>query len=278
MSDRTDFDLDAYFARIGYDGPRDATLATLRAIHARHPLAIPFENIDVLLGRPIRLDPAALQAKLVAGGRGGYCFEHNHLLQGVLAALGFTVTGLIARVQWMAPPDLVTARSHMLLRVDLPEGPYLADVGFGGLVATAPLRLQAGLEQPTPHETLRLLEEGDGHWRLQARLGADWAEVYRFTLQPQHRVDYEQANWWTATWPASLFVNNLVVSATRPGRRLNLLNGELALRGPGVPAERRPVARADLAGVLAEEFGIDLAGIDMGRLAVPAWPEAAAGT
>ena len=95
-------DLDAYLARIGYDGLRTATLETLTALHALHPSAIPFENLDVLLGRPINLDLPALEAKLVHGGRGGYCFEHNTLMAAALQALGFKVTGLAARVQWAA--------------------------------------------------------------------------------------------------------------------------------------------------------------------------------
>ena len=96
-------DLDAYFARIGYDGPRAPTLATLRAIALRHPDAIPFENLDVLLGRGISIARADVDAKLIAGGRGGYCYEQNSLLKRVLQALGFQVEGLMARVLWMAP-------------------------------------------------------------------------------------------------------------------------------------------------------------------------------
>jgi N-hydroxyarylamine O-acetyltransferase len=96
-------DLDAYFARIGYDGPREPTLDALRAITFSHPDAIPFENLDVLLGRGISILPADVDAKLIAGGRGGYCYEQNGLLKRVLQALGFEVEGLMARVLWMAP-------------------------------------------------------------------------------------------------------------------------------------------------------------------------------
>ena len=139
-------DLDAYFARIAYDGPREPTLAVLRALHQKHPDAIPFENLDVLLGKPISLDPAAVDAKLIGAGRGGYCYEQNSLFKRVLTALGFEVTGLIARVQWMVPADApARPRSHMVLGVKLPgdEGneTWLADVGFGGCVLTGPLRL-----------------------------------------------------------------------------------------------------------------------------------------
>ena len=101
-------DLDAYCARIGYDGPREATLESLRALHNLHPQAIPFENLDPLLKRPVKLDAASLQAKLVEGGRGGYCFEHNSLFAHVLRALGFKVQEATARVRWSVPPGVKT--------------------------------------------------------------------------------------------------------------------------------------------------------------------------
>src|SRR5438094_749721 len=92
-----DIDLDAYFARIGYSGSPAPTLETLRAIHALHPTAIAFENLDPLLGRQVQIDLASIQKKLIASGRGGYCYEMNGLLAGVLRALEFEVTGLSAR-------------------------------------------------------------------------------------------------------------------------------------------------------------------------------------
>src|SRR5262245_56084487 len=96
-------DLGAYLERIGYAGPRTATIETLRALHARHPDAIPFENLNPLLRWPVLLDAASLDKKLVRGGRGGYCFEHNLLFRHALTALGFRTTCLAARVLWNAP-------------------------------------------------------------------------------------------------------------------------------------------------------------------------------
>ena len=96
-------DLAAYCARIGYDGPLTSTLGTLRALQALHPAAIPFEAIDVLTGRGIDISPQAVDAKLIAAGRGGYCYEQNGLFKRVLQAIGFEVEGLIARVNWNAP-------------------------------------------------------------------------------------------------------------------------------------------------------------------------------
>src|SRR5262245_23414684 len=124
----SNFDLDAYFDRIGYDGPVAPTLDVLKSIHRLHPQTIPFENLDPFLDRPVELDIASLQRKMVGGLRGGYCFEHNLLFMEVLKALGFSVSGLGARVLWNQPAGAITARSHMLLRVELDGCTWLADV------------------------------------------------------------------------------------------------------------------------------------------------------
>src|SRR6184192_3454411 len=96
-------ELETYFERIGYVGDRAPTLATLAAIHVRHAEAIAFENLNPLMGWPVRLDVESLQHKMVRDGRGGYCFEQNLLLKHALGSLGFRVTGLGARVLWDAP-------------------------------------------------------------------------------------------------------------------------------------------------------------------------------
>src|SRR5690349_17132119 len=143
-------DLDAYFARIGYAGPRDASLATLRALHALHPATIPFEAIDCLLDRGIDISPTAVDAKLIHGRRGGYCFEHNSLFTRVLTALGFEVEGYAARVRWNAPPDApAQPRTHHVLKVRAEGQDWFVDVGFGGCVLTAPLRFVENQVQAT---------------------------------------------------------------------------------------------------------------------------------
>lgn len=251
------FDLDAYFARIGYDGPREPTLAALRGIVLGHASAIPFENLDVLLGRGVSLDLPALADKLVARRRGGYCFEHNTLLLAVLREIGFRAEGLAARVAWNQPPGFVGPRTHMLIEVDLPEGPHVADVGFGGLTPTAPLALAAEVAQTTPHERFRLLET-EGGFVLEAQRGA-WQPLYRFTLEAQAPVDYEVANWFTSAHPRSLFRNHLMLARATKDGHCTLFDDKFAIRRGDGTGERRPIRdAAELSSVLAEHFGIAL--------------------
>lgn len=251
-------DLDAYFRRIGYDGERTPTLATLRAIHARHASAIPFENLTPLLGQPVRLDLASLQEKLVHGGRGGYCFEQNLLLRTVLLALGFRVTGLAARVRWNVPDGVVTARGHMLLRVELDRQAYLADVGFGGLTLTAPLALTPELVQPTPHEPFRIISEGDGYL-MQAQISQAWKSLYRFDLQEQYLPDYEVTSWYLSNNPSSHFVTGLMAARPDADRRHALRNNQLSVHHLNGATERRALTTvAELRSALAEAFQISL--------------------
>jgi N-hydroxyarylamine O-acetyltransferase len=248
----------AYFARIGYRGPRTPSLTTLRAIVARHTAAIPFENIDVLRRRRIRLDASALREKLVGRRRGGYCFEHNLLLMDVLRGLGFRVAGHAARVRWGRPQDFVAPRTHMLLGVDLAEGAFLADVGFGGLTPTGPLALGERGPQATPHENFRIVP-ANGEFDLEAEIDGLWQSLYRFSPQPQMQVDYEVANWFTSTHPEALFVRHLVMTRPVEEGRCTLFDDRLTFRRRDGRSERRRLAGADEIGaVLAEHFAIDL--------------------
>jgi N-hydroxyarylamine O-acetyltransferase len=261
----TAFDLDPWLGRIGYAGPREPTLPVLRGIVAAHTATIPFENIDVLLGRTPKLDLASLRAKMIAGGRGGYCFEQNSLLRAGLTALGFTVTGLVARVIRGMPPDASGPNPHMLLRVDLPEGPYLADVGFGNQTPTSPLAMRPRDEQVTPHELMRLWPVGE-ELTLQAKLGQEWQSIYRLSPHPTLPVDYEVANWFTATHSASPFVSNLIVARPGPnGTRNTLFNGRVSIRGRDGKAERRILDDAAFPAALRETFGLDLPQADLAK-------------
>jgi N-hydroxyarylamine O-acetyltransferase len=259
------FDLDAYLARIGFRGERAPTLATLREVQLRHVASIAFENLTSLAGEPVAIDLAALQAKLVRSRRGGYCYEQNVLFAAALQSLGFEVIGLAARVLWNAASDSANARSHMLLRLELPEGTYIADAGFGSASLPGPLALVTDLEQATPIEPYRLMERSGGY-QLDVRLQGEWRPVYVFDLQPQQYADYLMANWFVSTYPASRFVQTLMVARPNGTRRQTLLDAELGLRElDGTSGSRRLASVGELRLTLASLFGIDVpagAGMD----------------
>ncbi len=263
----SNFDLPAWLHRIGYQGPQAPSLATLRGIVLAQASTIPFENLDVLLGRPPKLDLASLQQKMVANGRGGYCFEHNSLLRAGLRALGFQVTGLIARVVRSMDAGAHAPAGHMTLRVDLPEGEYLADTGFGNLTPTAPLAMRADIEQATPHETMRLRRMGE-EFLLEAKIGGVWEHLYRLSPHPRLDVDYEVANWFTATHPQSPFVDNMIAARADPdGARYSFFNGRLSVRRPPDPVERRMLdSDAEYGAVLSGTFGLSLPGAELDAL------------
>lgn len=250
------FDLNAYLTRLGYTGPREPTLAVLAELQHRHVCTIPFENLDVLLGRPIRLDLPSVQQKLVSDRRGGYCFEHNTLFQAALSALGFNVTPLVARVRWQVPADIETALTHMILLVAIDRQRHLVDTGFGFGSLTAPLDLDTDAPQPTSHEPHRLLRRDDVFIH-QIQFGQEWADLYHFTLQPSRPIDYEVACWFTSTYPQSKFVQNLVAAITADGRRHTLLNREFTIRWTDGRVEKRSLATPDeLLAVLSEYFSL----------------------
>jgi len=263
MSDEV-FDVDAWLTRIGYGGSRAPTLETLRALIALHSSVIAYESIDVLLHRPPQLDIASLQEKMIAGGRGGYCFEQNMLFRGGLRSLGYNVTSLQARVVRGLEIDAPRPMLHMVLRVDLPEGPFLADVGFGNLAPTAPLKLSTEVEQATPHEVMRFIAMGD-ELTLQSRLGDKWEHIYRVVFLPRFDAEYEICNWFTGTHPQSPYLNNLIAALPGPdGTRLTLFNARFNVRHASGRVERRTLqSEGEYRTVLSEQFGIMLSDGDL---------------
>jgi len=247
-------DLEAYCARIGYSGPFSPTMETLAALHERHTAAIPFEAIDVLLGRGVDLAPAAVEAKLIGARRGGYCYEQNGLFKRVLEAIGFEVQGLSARVNWMAAPDApLRPATHMALRVTVDGGPWLVDVGFGNCTPTAPLRLDSIDPQPTAHETFRLLPL-EGELQLEALIADRWWPLYRLTGAVQRDIDYELANWYTATHPTSRFRRELIVTRVTTEARHALSGPHLTIRRTDGAVERRMLNADEVERELAERF------------------------
>jgi arylamine N-acetyltransferase len=263
-------DIGAYFGRIGLSGFEESAapdLATLDRIVAAHARSIAYENLDKFTGRDVHLDVAALSAKLVRGGRGGGCFENNMLLRYALDALGYRTTGLSGRVLWNLPEDAVMPHlGHMLVRVDLPEGPHLVDVGFGSLTITGAIALEPHIEQDTPHGPYRLQSDGPDYV-MEGRTGEQWRRMYRFGLSEQFYADYEMASWYSSHHPESMFASELVIGRADTDCRYTMSGGvsrgaELAVHHVHGPSERRSLdSPAAVRAALEKYFLIDLSGL-----------------
>jgi N-hydroxyarylamine O-acetyltransferase len=244
----------AYFQRIEYAGGPTASVETLRELHVAHATHIPFENIDVMLKRPIRLDLESLQAKLVRDRRGGYCFEQNLLFAAILKQIGFDVTLLQARVRFGT--QRMIPRTHLLLAVTIDSERWLADLGFGSYGLLQPIPLRPG-EYHQCFWTYRLEREGD-QWVLRAPVGGAWQDLYVFDLSPQLAVDFEPPNHYVSTHPDSRFVQTLTVQNVSPDRRLVLRNSELTTSTRTGDSRRQLTSTTELFEVLATQFGLHL--------------------
>jgi len=263
-------DVDAYFARIEWGGTTRPTLETLAALLGAHMRHIPFENLDVLLGRPIRLDLDGLQRKLVHARRGGYCFEHATLFAAVLEALGFAPVRHSARVV-LRVPRTASPRTHMFLTLALPEGTYVVDPGFGSLAPEVPVPLDAATGALASNPSHALIRDGP-YWTLRAHTDDKVVDCWVSTLEADNPVDFEVANHYTSTHPASAFVNNVMLRALTGDGSVSVMNRDVTIReGAGVRTLQL-ADRASLRALLAESFGVDLREVETLRVpAIPAW-------
>jgi N-hydroxyarylamine O-acetyltransferase len=219
------FDLAPYLTRIGLAVPPAATAEGLALLQRAHRLAIPFENLDVILGRGIAIDSDPVFAKLVTARRGGYCFEQNRLFEDALIALGFVVRPLLARV-WLGIQGAPPPRTHTLSLVTIDGQDWIADAGFGGSYAL-PMPLADGETADAPDGArFRLMRDPLHGWMLErdghpgttdGRGGGDgWQPQYSFTLDPVFENDLILSNFWTSTAPESRFRQARIVSIVLP--------------------------------------------------------------
>jgi N-hydroxyarylamine O-acetyltransferase len=267
VSDR--FDLDAYFERIGWGGDTRPTFDTLAGLLRAHMSGIPFENLDVLLGRGVRIDLEGIEAKLVRARRGGYCFEHATLFAAVLERLGFQPERHAARVTLFVPRTQAP-RAHMFLTVPLADRRFIVDPGFGTLAPRVPIPLVDGARVSVEQETHWVVRDGN-RWTVRASLGVETVDAWVSTLEKENPVDFEMGNHYTSTYPQSPFVNRLLMHALTPHGRVTVMNRGVTVWRAGERHSTQLPDRAALRALLNESFGFDLPEVE--RLRVPSIPE-----
>lgn len=266
------FDLAAYLDRIGWTGSAlpPPTLETLAALLLAHTARIPFENVDVLLGRGVRLDLEGLQDKIVRRKRGGYCFEHATLLAGALGTLGFRFERHSARVI-MVSPRTEAPRTHMFLTVTLPEGTFVADPGFGGYAPRVPVPLVHGREVSFEEQTHAMVREGDA-WILRFKGETGMTDGWITELSNDNLVDFEVANHWTATHPSSPFKKLLLARAITPEGRVTVMNREVTIYEKDAAEKSELADRRALRALFARHFGFDLPEVETMKVpAIEGW-------
>lgn len=266
----------AYLDRIGYHGPHEATAETLRMLHAAHAFAVPFENLDIHLGRTISLDPASLFDKIVRRRRGGYCFELNGLFALLLERLGFSVRHLMARVLWGQTE--VSPLSHRVLLVETGGERWIADVGFGGNGLIAAIPLAAGHEERQYADRFRVMSVANGEdrrdprrrdpldarhkdrqeYRIDCLVKDVWEPMYSFTTESYLPVDYTYANYFHSHSPESLFTQKRLCTKPTPNGRIILQNRALKIRHDGQSQTQALKTPEAYRAMLADHFGIAL--------------------
>jgi N-hydroxyarylamine O-acetyltransferase len=263
------FDLDRYLARIGWNGSRAPTFDTLAGVLRAHMTTIPFENLDVLLGRGIRIDLDSVAAKIVDARRGGYCFEHGTLCQAALTQLGFAPVAHAARVIMLRRREEAPL-THMVLTVNIDGRPFVLDPGFGGHAPLVPVPLQEGQEAHDGSDRHRMVRRDD-EWVLEALVEGSYLPLWTTTLHRAEPVDFVMANHFVSTYPLSPFVTSLMLRAFSPRGRVSMMNCDVTVRD-GRSVEKTVLTdRAALRSILVSDFGFDLP--DVERMRVPAVPE-----
>ncbi|ARX86956.1 MULTISPECIES: arylamine N-acetyltransferase family protein [Streptomyces] len=251
-----ELDIEAYLARIGYEGEAKPDLETLRALHRGHVASIPFENLEIMLGRPVLLDLAALQDKMVHRRRGGYCYEQNLLFAAALERIGFSVKGLGARVR--AGASTTRAVTHMLLDVEADGEQWHCDVGFGADGLLEPIPLRAGVDVSQGEWRFGIGSEEEGVRVLRTQNADGWFDLYAYTTTRCLPVDYVVMNHYTSTHPKSPFIRRPVLQQAAPGVRCRLIGAQLTRTRPDGSRDERDVPVSELRHTLVREFGIEL--------------------
>jgi N-hydroxyarylamine O-acetyltransferase len=270
-------DLPAYLARTGYDGPLTPALSTLRGLQWAHVSSIPFENLEIVLGRPVLLDLESVQAKLVRRRRGGYCYEHTLLFAAVLERLGFpSVTGVAARIRMGA--DALRPASHALLLVQASDDSrtWVCDTGFGS-GPLEPIELAPGAvvsaggwsyrieQQPIDAGTKQPATQWTTQW-VTYRLTGEQVDLHSFTVDPRFPVDYNVINYYTSTNPRSPFVGRLFTQKMAPGVNHVLNDRTLTILRSDGSTETHELEASAVPSVLEHDFDIVLRSEDQARL------------
>ena len=214
--------IERYFRRIGLEMPETIVpnAELLKKLHFAHCTTVPYENLDIIRGIPLKLDDEGLYQKVVEEGKGGYCFELNGLFAWLLRELGYKVTEYASR--YLRGESSIPMRRHRVLRVEAADGVYCADVGIGEVCPRYPLKLVEGLEQPQFDECYRFDKDEFLGWVLMDYYKGQWRQFYSFTEEPQLPQDYVALSCYCEKHPDSPFIHAEMFSLKTATGRITL--------------------------------------------------------
>ncbi|KAM9337062.1 arylamine N-acetyltransferase 2-like [Symphorus nematophorus] len=266
-----EMDVQTYLSRIGFTGPVEPSLEVLRSVHTCHLRSVPFENLTIHSGGRIQLVLPLLYDKIVKQRRGGFCCENNGLFSWLLNKLGFQVAMLSGQVKSLIVGRYGPPLDHLILMVSLDGQRWLCDVGFGTPAFTTPLSLDTSGPQEQGHRVYRIREDKGGmlfvEWQREENRGPDgeWAEIYKFTLEPRCLEDFEEMCQYHQSSPCSIFFCKSLCTMFKPGGTLTYIGHKLISTtfptegtGEEVETTTRELKDEEIPGILAERFGVEL--------------------
>ena len=248
-------DIGRFLARIGLEPAASVKtdLDFLGRVQESCVLSIAYENLDILAGRAIDLEPEALYEKIVVRGRGGYCFELNGLLAHMLEEMGFAVTERFSR--YLRGEPEIPMRRHRIAIVTLPDGDYMCDIGVGQIAPRFPLKVEAGLVQQQNGETYKFERDPKHGWVLWDLHHGQWREYICFTDDEAYEVDFVQPSFFCEAHPDSVFNKEpMIAIKTKEGRRT--IDGRVykVFEGEELVHIEEDISDARMAELLAGEF------------------------
>lgn len=249
-------DVQAYLKRIGLNAPLPATVEGLHVLQDHHMRHIPFENLDVIMRRPLNLSPDALFDKIVTHKRGGYCFELNTLYAALLKELGFDPIPMLGRV-WLRDPIETPPRTHLMHRVDIAGETWVTDVGFGGRASRVPLRMGRETALDDGDGGIRIVPEASFGFMVQREQDGVWSNQYSFEPDAAHKADIFAGNHWTENHPDSHFRHGIGVGLFTSKGRTSFYGGLLTHRGRDTQTVQVSGLDATLK-CLRDEFDLEL--------------------
>ncbi len=235
--DAQGLDVQGYLDRIGYSGPLEPTMETLKGLQKAHVYSVPYEDLDIRAGKYISVSLPDIYDKIVRRRRGGYCFELNGLFAWLLRKLGFDVVEYYGRYLEGEPLEM-PMRRHRIARVVLDGKRYIADVGVGVQAPVWPIEIKEDIVQEIDGEDYRMIKHPALGWLVQGIYKGEWNRIYSFTEDAQFPIDFEMPNHWCVTHPDSIFKNITMVYIRTPEGR-NTMTEVVGEDGEMVPEFRR---------------------------------------